>query len=115
MATTFSSGRTDGTRMQGGAGDDVMFGLEGRDWMRGGTGNDIIFGGKNVDDVNGNLGKDEIIMVGTDTVSGGFGVDACFFGPWSADSTIGRCETIEFAGPEYVDVSGRVAIRQSSQ
>jgi len=98
-------------RMQGGNGNDVLFGLEGRDWMRGGAGNDIIFGGLNVDDVNGNLGKDEIIMIGPDVVSGGFGEDSCFYGPFSAQSALTSCETVEVAGPEYNNVRGRISQR----
>ncbi|WP_312162787.1 right-handed parallel beta-helix repeat-containing protein [Phenylobacterium sp.] len=56
-----------GSRIDGGAGNDVIDGRDGDDYLRGGSGDDRITGGAGNDDLNGNMGND--------TVSGGEGDD----------------------------------------
>jgi hypothetical protein len=58
-------------RMQGGGGEDDMYGYEGRDWMRGGADADVLAGGANGDDLHGGNGTDLIFTTSGDVVSGG--------------------------------------------
>ena len=89
--------------MLGGDGNDVLVGLEGRDWLRGGNGDDIILGGPGIDDLNGNRGNDELVIVGPDIGHGGFGTDACINGALAETNTV-ACESSEPAGPEWDDI-----------
>ena len=93
--------------MQGGDGNDILMGLEGRDWMRGGAGSDIVIGGAGIDDVNGNLGNDNMLIVGEDVGLGGFGIDVCHFGNGSEAAQLRSCEAEQSLGAEWNDVSGR--------
>ena len=62
------SARLDGgSRIEGGAGNDVIIGRDYADYLRGGDSNDSIQGGGGADDINGNMG--------TDTINGGAGDD----------------------------------------
>ena len=63
--------------MQGGPGNDVLVGYEGRDWLRAGPGNDAVDGGPGIDDQHGGNGPDTIDMTNGDTVRGGAGLDLC--------------------------------------
>ena len=69
----------DGTLAQpidGGGGDDSIFGLGGNDVLAGGAGNDLVDGGENNDTLFGNAGDDELLGgAGTDTLDGGDGDD----------------------------------------
>lgn len=67
------SARIDGgSRIEGGAGNDVITGRDFADYLRGGDGNDSILGGGGNDDINGNTGDDTINGgAGDDWVSGG--------------------------------------------
>lgn len=67
------SARIDGgSRIEGGAGNDIITGREFADFLRGGDGNDSILGGGGGDDINGNTGDDTINGgAGEDWVSGG--------------------------------------------
>ena len=66
-------------RMQGGIGNDVLIGFEGRDWMRGGPGKDSLSGMGAIDDVNGGPGNDNITAERQDLTNGGLGFDTCVF------------------------------------
>ncbi len=61
-----------GDRLDGGAGDDRIYGLGGADLIRGGTGDDTIDGGANGDLAFGDAGFD--------TIYGSFGADQLFGG-----------------------------------
>lgn len=71
-------------RMLGGLGDDTLWGFEGRDYIRGGQGNDTIVGGPGIDDINGNTGNDHLIYQGRDIMRGGWGIDRCEAATWPA-------------------------------
>lgn len=69
-------GDTAPNRLNGGAGDDVIYGGNGNDNIEGGTGDDILFGGQGGDDIFGGDGDDEIFGEnGDDTLNGGSGDD----------------------------------------
>ena len=74
--------------MQGGVGNDQLFGYEGRDWIRAGANNDTVDGGPAVDDLHGGNGRDTIMLTDGDNVRGGAGLDLCNIALGSADSII---------------------------
>ena len=71
--------------LDGGAGDDLLFGMGGDDILRGGDGNDLLFGGSGNDFLDGGEGRDtiyagdgnDIIVYDSNDylVSGGSGID----------------------------------------
>jgi len=87
-------------RMQGGAGNDELYGEGSRDWLRGGRGDDLIDGGAWKDDINAGYGNDEIFIDGADFVRGGPGKkDVCRTGGNATDATILGCERIVVGSP----------------
>ena len=64
-------------RMQGGLGVDNLQGFEGRDWMRAGGDNDFVDGGGGIDDMHGGNGADRMRSTTGDTVRGSNGNDLC--------------------------------------
>jgi len=69
-------GKAGNDSMNGGAGDDVMYGDDDRDAMYGGAGNDLIFGGNDADSIWGDNGNDNLNGGrGSDTLYGGDGDD----------------------------------------
>jgi Ca2+-binding RTX toxin-like protein len=62
--------------IQGGGGDDTIYGGSGDDNLNGGSGDDTIYGGSGDDDVNGGSGTDFVFGgSGDDDVNGGSGTD----------------------------------------
>jgi surface adhesion protein len=62
--------------LNGGEGDDILYGLGGNDLLDGGTGNDIMLGGSGTDALLGGAGKDTLIGgKDSDTLTGGAGAD----------------------------------------
>lgn len=62
--------------VDGGAGNDTIWGSNGADILHGGSGNDYIYGMDGDDDIFGENGNDYLFgMEGSDSVSGGNGVD----------------------------------------
>lgn len=71
-----SGNSTDNDVMNGGRGDDMMFGMSGDDVVRGGEGNDKLWGNSGNDVVAGGAGDDEVRGgSGDDRVVGGAGND----------------------------------------
>lgn len=94
----FQSGSPNPDTMYGGAGNDVLNGLAGGDWLAGGTGNDTLYGGDGNDTLRGQDGDDwlyggagkDVMMgdagndtlvpdAGYDTLYGGAGADVFVF------------------------------------
>lgn len=95
-------------RMQGGPGNDTLWGFEGRDYIRGGPGDDQIVGGGGIDNVNGNTGNDHLIYQGADELHGGWGIDLCEAEVWPATASIQSCEqsgapTLRYSPPASYD------------
>ncbi len=68
--------RTAGDRMQGGQGDDALWGYGGNDRIEGGSGNDSIVAGDGDDIVTDSFGDDNIKGGdGNDAIDGGAGID----------------------------------------
>ena len=62
--------------INGGSGDDLLYGNEGQDTLNGDDGNDSIYGGKDSDILNGGAGDDWLFGDGgQDTLIGGLGSD----------------------------------------
>ncbi|MFK5635468.1 MULTISPECIES: peroxidase family protein [unclassified Ornithinimicrobium] len=73
--------RTLADRMQGGQGDDSLFGYGGNDRIEGGSGNDSILGGPGDDILTDSFGDDNIKGGdGNDAIDGGPGVDLLLAG-----------------------------------
>ena len=67
-------------QIDGGAGDDSLFGEGGHDQLDGGNGNDSLIGGAGHDNLFGGLGDDRLQNdAGNDTLDGGAGVDTLVF------------------------------------
>lgn len=67
--STAATQDTAGDTIDGGAGNDSVYGLQGDDELDGGTGDDMVFGGQGSDDINVSAGE------GTDTIIGGEDAD----------------------------------------
>ena len=62
--------------INGGSGDDLLYGNEGQNTLNGGSGNDTIYGGKDSDILNGGAGDDWLFGdSGDDTLIEGIGDD----------------------------------------
>lgn len=85
------SARIDGgSRIEGGAGNDIITGRDYADYLRGGDGADNIQGGGGNDDINGNMGNDTLHGgAGDDWVSGGKDNDLLLGGA-GADLVLGN-------------------------
>ncbi len=82
--------RESGSRIEAGAGDDIVTGRDGADYLRGGDGRDLINAGGGDDDVNGNMGEDTVNGGwGDDILSGGKDSDV-LFGEAGADMVFGN-------------------------
>lgn len=67
--------------IDGGAGQDTIFGQSGDDSLSGGDGDDDVFGGSGEDNLDGGQGQDELFGgTGNDTLTGGAGDDSLFGG-----------------------------------
>lgn len=72
----FSEDAGVGDRVQGGPGDDVIYGEGGDDDLRGGAGQDLVYGNAGNDTIDGEDGNDTLRgNAGNDTVCGGAGDD----------------------------------------
>ncbi|CAK6689184.1 hypothetical protein IFHNHDMJ_00557 [Synechococcus sp. CBW1107] len=78
-----------GDRIDGGAGNDTIYGWAGNDWLIGGSGDDVLNGGRYHDRLDGGAGNDLLIgETGSDTLDGGDGNDRLLSGVGS-DTLIG--------------------------
>lgn len=73
--------------ISGGAGHDILYGLDGNDTITGNNGNDTIYGWQGNDSANGGNGHDKIFAdAGDDTVNGGNGNDNLY--GWSGNDVL---------------------------
>ncbi|MBL96165.1 MAG: hypothetical protein CMF70_12780, partial [Magnetovibrio sp.] len=80
---------TAGARIDGGAGDDILYGGTGDDTLLGGTGGDILVGGAGDDTIDGGDGDDVLAGGrGDDRIGGGEGNDLVIFSGDLGDYTI---------------------------
>ena len=62
--------------INGGSGNDFLYGMGGNDQLNGGAGNDFLEGGEGIDNLQGGTGNDYMIGgVGNDRLEGGLGAD----------------------------------------
>jgi Ca2+-binding RTX toxin-like protein len=86
-----------GGAMEGGAGDDILYGSDGADALDGGDGNDVIIGLGGADVASGGYGNDQIFGGdGNDVLSGNDGDDT-IFGDAGDDTCYGN------DGADYID------------
>lgn len=79
--TAVRNGTPGQDEMDGGDGNDRLFGQGGNDDLDGGRGNDLLDGGEGADDLDGELGNDTLVGgAGADTLKGGAGDDALIGG-----------------------------------
>lgn len=77
-------------RIEGGAGNDILFGDGGNDTLLGGVGNDLLVGGAGDDRLQGGEGMDTLRGgIGADRLSGGAGADHFVFGITAAPGVYG--------------------------
>ena len=75
--------------VNGGTGNDVIFGNGGKDVLAGGAGDDIIFGGSQADILFGGAGNDTIYgNGGSDLIDPGVGNNTIFLGAGDATVTL---------------------------
>ena len=86
-----------GSTLNGGLGDDYLYGADGADTLNGGKGNDWLYSGNGNDMLNGDEGDDKLYgYYGDDILNGGAGNDG-LFGEDGNDTLIGG------AGNDYLD------------
>lgn len=87
--------------IEGGAGNDLIYGNFGADVLRGGEGRDTMFGGQGSDLLLGGAGADTLFgNRGDDTLTGGDGYDSFFLQPDGGDDVI---TDIEWDGVDSAD------------
>ena len=99
---------TSGDVIDGGAGDDTIYGLDGDDTAQGGDDNDIVYGGAGDDTLDGNDGNDDVYGgTGDDTfnVSAGEGIDIITGGEDSDGLDVDTLGFTDATGPDGVDVT----------
>src|SRR5215470_2158183 len=111
----FVDGRTAPGPVDGGGGDDLIFGAESTDNIRGGDGNDIIWGKEGRDKLFGDAGNDLIRGgMGNDTLTGGAGNDTLSGGDLTsapdATSVSGVRSRDGFDTADYRQAAGKVVI-----
>lgn len=118
-------GTLDGDTLEGGAGNDLLYGLDGDDYLDGGTGYDRIDAGAGNDEIYGGSGNDlimggegdDIIQAGpgNDVVYGGKGDDTFIFNAGDGRLTIGQdYDDIGYMGNDegwYYDENGSNVLR----
>ncbi|MFN0193584.1 MAG: calcium-binding protein [Aestuariivirga sp.] len=94
-------------RLTGGLGNDLLFGQTGDDALAGNEDNDALNGGPGADVLNGGTGND--ILVGStdnDRLAGAAGLDRFVFAPGSDVDVILDFEDANLAGDDIIDVTG---------
>jgi Ca2+-binding RTX toxin-like protein len=99
----FIYGADDADSLTGGSGNDSIYGSSGNDSLDGGIGNDELFGGTGNDLISGGLGNDELYGdAGDDTLEGGSGNDS-IYGRSGNDSISGSEGDDYLAGGDGTD------------
>jgi Ca2+-binding RTX toxin-like protein len=92
--------------LNGGGGNDMLFGRFGNDTLNGGTGNDSLDGGDGNDALNGGADNDTLAGgAGTDTLNGGSGDDALDGGAGTDTALVGTGATYTPNGTGWTVVS----------
>ncbi|WP_118857540.1 Calx-beta domain-containing protein [Sphingomonas mesophila] len=75
--------------VDGGPGEDKLYGENGNDTLNGGAGHDLLDGGRGTDTLNGGIGNDVLIGgQGNDVLTGGAGFDTFVFGKSGGNDVI---------------------------
>lgn len=80
-ATTLTEGSASAETLNGGTGEDILYGYDGGDTLNGGADNDVLFGGLGDDTLAGDGGNDYL--------RGGLGNDTFIFAASAGDDVIG--------------------------
>jgi len=95
--------------IDGKGGDDVLYGQTGNDTLKGDNGNDTIYGGSGNDDIIGGNGNDGLYGgSGNDSIHGGLDADV-IVGGYGADSLTGFGDTDTFVYLSLADGSDTIA------
>ena len=98
-----------GNYLDGGAGDDRLYGATGADWLKGGDGADLVYGGAGGDILEGGKGNDQGAG-GAAGLLGGSGTDQYIFNRGDGfDVIFDESDSTAAAGATFDSISKRIA------
>ncbi|HPG88081.1 MAG TPA: tandem-95 repeat protein [Hyphomicrobium sp.] len=111
--------KSDGVAINGGGGNDTIYGSVGNDKLSGGNGNDSIYGGEGADKIDGGKGNDKLYGgAGNDYLNGNSGDDTFF---WDAGNDVyaggSGYDTLSYAGATSAinaDLSKKIIVGAAS-